>query len=96
MDLIGHTGDTRLLTLARKPAPVQVSWLGYPNTTGVKAVDARLTDATADPPDGPADSRHTERLVRLPDGFLCFARRRMLPKWGRSRPAPTDRLPLPH
>ena len=72
VDLIGHTGDTRLLTLARKPAPVQVSWLGYPNTTGVKAVDARLTDPVADPPDGPADGRHTERLIRLPEGFLCF------------------------
>ncbi len=72
VDLIGHTGETRLLTFARKPAPVQISWLGYPNTTGVKAVDARFTDAVADPPDGSADSRYTERLIHLSEGFLCY------------------------
>ncbi len=72
VDLVGHTGETRLLTFARKPAPVQVSWLAYPGTTGVKAIDARFTDATADPLDGKADNWSTERLVRLANGFLCF------------------------
>ncbi|MFM2043116.1 MAG: hypothetical protein RLY86_1692 [Pseudomonadota bacterium] len=71
VDLSGHTADARPLLFARKPAPVQVSWLGYPDTTGLAAIDYRLTDAIADPP-GDADRRHLETLVRLPRGFLAF------------------------
>jgi predicted O-linked N-acetylglucosamine transferase (SPINDLY family) len=70
VDLAGHTGDNRLLVLARKPAPVQVTWLGYPNTTGLAAVDYRVTDAIADPEGEPR--RYTEELVRL-DCFCCYA-----------------------
>jgi protein O-GlcNAc transferase len=71
IDLAGHTNATRIAALAVKPAPVTASWLGYPDTTGLATVDYRFTDERADPP-GEADAHHVERLVRLPDGFLCY------------------------
>ncbi|HVT90029.1 MAG TPA: tetratricopeptide repeat protein [Tepidisphaeraceae bacterium] len=71
VDLSGHTANNRLLLFARKPAPIQITYLGYPNTTGMKAMDYRLTDGQADPP-GLTESHHTEKLLRLPQCFLCF------------------------
>lgn len=71
VDLAGHTAGGRPLLFARRPAPMQVTWLGYPDTTGMPTVDCRLTDAIADPP-GETDGWHAERLVRLPRGFLAF------------------------
>ncbi|HWA39923.1 MAG TPA: tetratricopeptide repeat protein [Burkholderiales bacterium] len=72
VDLAGYTAGGRLPLFARKPAPVQVSWLGYPGTTGVRAIDYRFTDALADP-EGESDAHATEKLWRLPQGFLCFS-----------------------
>jgi predicted O-linked N-acetylglucosamine transferase (SPINDLY family) len=72
VDLSGHTAGNRLLVFARKPAPVQASYLGYPGTTGLSAIDYRITDALADPP-GLTDHLQSERLRRLPQTNWCFA-----------------------
>jgi len=77
VDLAGHTSNHRLLVFARKPAPVQLTYLGYPNTTGLSCIDYRFTDARADPPGN--ERWHAERLLRLPHGFLCFTAPREAP-----------------
>ena len=71
VDLAGHTARNRLRIFARKPAPVQVTYLGYPGTTGLETFDALLTDAIVDPPGGPAQS--TEEPLRLPSGSYCYS-----------------------
>jgi len=70
VELTGHTANNRLGVLAQRPSPVQVTWIGYPNTTGLRAVDFRLTDATADAPS--THQTYAEQLVRLPGCFLCY------------------------
>jgi predicted O-linked N-acetylglucosamine transferase (SPINDLY family) len=71
VDTGGHTANGRILSFAAKPAPVQVSWIGYPDTTGLAEMDYRLTDAVSDPP-GQTEQWHSERLWRLEDSFLCY------------------------
>ena len=71
VDLAGHTAHNRLLVFAQKPAPVQVTGLGYPDTTGLSTIDYRLTDALADPL-GQTEEWHSEQLVRIPDSGWCI------------------------
>jgi protein O-GlcNAc transferase len=71
VDLAGHTAGNRLLILARKPAPIQVAYLGYPNTRGLAAIDYWLSDACADPI-GRTEHYYVEKVVRLPRGFNCY------------------------
>lgn len=78
VDLSGHTTGHLLPVLARRVAPVQLTWLGYPNTTGVPAIDARLTDMLADPP-GLTEAFHTEQLHRLDPPFLVYRPRKEAP-----------------
>ncbi|KAI4364057.1 hypothetical protein MLD38_020199 [Melastoma candidum] len=70
VELTGHTANNKLGTMACRPAPVQVTWIGYPNTTGLPTIDYRITDSLADPPD--SKQKHVEELVRLPECFLCY------------------------
>ncbi len=70
VDLSGHTAGNRLMVFARKPAPVQLTWLGYVNTTGLHAIDYHIVDSVA-VPDG-EEKYYTEQMVRLPTGFVCF------------------------
>lgn len=71
VDLAGHTTFNRLTCFALRAAPIQVTWLGYPNTTGLSEIDYRITDAIADPAPA-ADALHSERLHRLDGGFLAY------------------------
>ena len=72
VDLTLHMAGSRLLAFARKPAPVQVTFAGYPGTTGLPAIDYRLTDPYLDPP-GLLDAHYSETSIRLPDSFWCYA-----------------------
>lgn len=71
VDLGGHTSGSRLLAFARRPAPVQATYLGYPTTTGLGAIDYRITDRTVDPAD--AEGFNVETAARLPHSYFCYA-----------------------
>jgi protein O-GlcNAc transferase len=71
VDLLGHCADSHLAVFAQRPAPVQATWLGYLNTTGLTRVQYRLSDPCCDPP-GDAERLHTETLVRLPHSQWCY------------------------
>ena len=71
VDLLGHGGTSDLAVFAQQPAPVQATWLGYLNTTGLTRIRYRLSDACSDPP-GIAERLHTETLVRLPHSQWCY------------------------
>ncbi|MCB2108745.1 MAG: tetratricopeptide repeat protein [Rhodobacteraceae bacterium] len=71
VDLGGHTSGNRLPVCAKGAAPIQINYLGYPDTSAVPAVGYRISDARADPP-GDAEKRCTEQLIRLRDCFHCY------------------------
>lgn len=75
VDLAGHTEDNVLPVLAHRPAPVQVTGIGYFNTTGLATVDYMLSDAHVDPI-GTTDPAFTEEMIRLPHSHFCY----MLPE----------------
>jgi protein O-GlcNAc transferase len=69
-DMAGHTAGNRLLAFARKPAPIQITWLGYEGTTGLAAMDYILADRYTIPPG--SESAYRERVLRMPEGYACF------------------------
>ncbi len=71
VDLSSHTDGNRLLVFARQPAPLQVSWFGFPVSTGLQAIQYRFTDTVVDPP-GVGDSHYSERLLRLNRFYAAF------------------------
>ncbi len=79
VDLSGHSLGNRLLLFARKPAPIQMTWLGYMGGTGMAAMDYRITDRYADP-EGEADSEYREHLLRLPHSKWCYAPSAVMPE----------------
>lgn len=70
VDLSGHTANNRLLSFAQKPAPVQITYLGYPGTTGLSTIDWRITDGVANPQG--TETNYTEALLRLPGSLWCY------------------------
>ena len=90
VDLAEHTTDNRLLVFARRPAPVQATYLGYPQTTGLSAIDYKISQTLLDPP-GQTEAFHSERIVRLPDTYFCYGPHPDTPPIG---PGPSDDVPI--
>jgi predicted O-linked N-acetylglucosamine transferase (SPINDLY family) len=91
VDLSGHTAHNRLSTFALRPAPVQVTWLGYLNTTGLSTIDWRICDRHTDPP-GETDRFYVERLFRMPASQWCYYPWHDAPACFGSRASKPDRL----
>ena len=72
VDLTMHMAGGRPLVFARKPAPIQITWLAYPGSTGISAIDYRLTDPYLDPPNEDVDEMYVEKSIRLPATFWCY------------------------
>ncbi len=70
-DLAGHFGNNRLPMFAHKPAPVQITWMGYVGTTGLAAIDYLLADRYHVPQS--AEAHVCERVLRMPEGYVCYA-----------------------
>ena len=70
VELTGHTANNKLGVLCHRAAPVQVTWIGYPNSTGLEQCDYRITDSIADPLE--TEQTYVESLYRLPKCFLCY------------------------
>ncbi len=87
-DLAGHTSENRLLVFARKPAPVQLTWLGYEGTTGLAAIDYLIADRYQ-VLEG-TESSYRERIIRLPDGYACYDPPTGARRSGRRRPSAGD------
>ena len=91
IDMTGHMADNRLAVFYQKPAPIQVTWLGYPNTTGLSQIDYRISDEIADP-QGLAECVHSEKLTRLNGGFLCYQGNEQLKKPSKTPGLTNDRI----
>jgi predicted O-linked N-acetylglucosamine transferase (SPINDLY family) len=86
-DLTGHTGYNRTALFARRLAPVQIAYLGYPNTTGLQAMDYRFTDSIADP-EGESEPFYTEKLIRFSTTAWSYASPPTAPEIG---PPPVEK-----
>lgn len=73
VDLDGYTEVTTLRVFCHRPAALQLSWIGYPGTTGLECMHYRIVDELTDPVDGIADRIHTEALIRLPESFSVYS-----------------------
>jgi len=71
IDLAGHTNGNSLNVFSKKPAPIQITYLGYPNTTGLTSMDYRITDRYADPQT--TQQKFTETLIYMPRCFICYS-----------------------
>ncbi|PND34927.1 peptide-binding protein [Achromobacter pulmonis] len=81
IDLSGHNAGTRMRTIAMEPAPVIVKWVGgLINTTGVESIDYLITDSVESPPG--SDAFYTEKLIRLPDDYICYQPPTHMPEVG--------------
>lgn len=85
VDLSGHTPRNRLGVFARRAAPVQATWLGYLNTTGLASMDFRIADRHTDP-EGASEALHSEKLARLPDSQWAYVPHNVVPLKEAPRP----------